>query len=109
MMPAGNSKDNLYRDLGEMEKMVNEMLETARTHQAQMTLNQQRTDVIPLVDRIAAAYRDSPPGVNLKGLPDTYELTVDPQRFQTVMRNLLNNAVRYSQNDSRPVEITLVR
>ena len=107
MMPAGNSKDNLHRDLGEMEKMVNEILETARMHQARMTLNLQRTDIIPLVERIAAAYRDSPPGVDLQHLPDTYNLTVDPQRFQTVMRNLLNNAVRYSENESQPVEITL--
>jgi signal transduction histidine kinase len=107
MMPAGSSKDNLQRDLGEIEKMVNEILETARMHQARMTLNLQRTDIIPLVDRIAAEYRDSPPGVDLQHLPDSYELTIDPQRFQTVMRNLLDNAVRYSENDSRPLEITL--
>jgi signal transduction histidine kinase len=107
MMPAGTSRNNLHRDLGEMEKMVNEILETARTHQARMALNLQHTDIIPLLDHIAAAYRDSPPGVDLQHLPDTFELTVDPQRFQTVIRNLLNNAVQYSENDSRPVKITL--
>lgn len=107
MMPAGTVKDNLHRDCGELEKMVTEILEAARTHQARMTLNLQHTDIILLLERIAAAYRDSMPGINLQGLPDTYELTVDPQRFQTVMRNLLNNAIQYSEKGGRPVVITL--
>jgi len=38
--------------MGEMEKMVKEILETARTHQARMALNLQHIDVMPHLDRI---------------------------------------------------------
>jgi signal transduction histidine kinase len=58
---------------------------------------------------VASAYRDRPPGVRVVATPPEIVLDLDAEKMRTVVRNLVENGVKYSLPDSRPVEVTATR
>jgi signal transduction histidine kinase len=64
---------------------------------------------VPILREVASAFDDAGPGVRVTcGAPEL-ELDLDGDRVRTVLRNLLENAVKYSLPDSRPVELSAAR
>ena len=85
--------------LQQMELLVQRMLETARLEASRFELKTELLDVVALVDQMVARYRVF--------VQDTHALTLsrpetqavvrgDPRRLETVLSNLLDNAVKYS-------------
>jgi len=93
-------------DLNEMEAMIAELLELERIRQGR-GLSRQRQDVVPLLREVADAYGSGPPGVRLTAPDSEVALDMDRERIKTVLRNLLENARKFSLADSRPIEIGL--
>jgi signal transduction histidine kinase len=69
-----------------------------------------RRDIVPIVGEVAASFEGRPPGVEimLDGVTEV-SLDVDAEQIRTVMRNLLENAVKYSLPDSRTIRVTISR
>ena len=105
-LPEGKSKENIRADLEEMEKMIFEILETARQHHMHGGLNRQRINLVDLLHEIIPAFENQPPGIQLSDLPKTIETNVDPDQIKTVLNNVLSNALKYSQPASDSVQIT---
>jgi signal transduction histidine kinase len=103
-------KDNLptvvRRNVGEMETMVSELLETARLDSGPGSLNLMPMDLAALVREMAMAFPDTKPGIRLGDAPDRLPLVADAKRVQTVLRNLIENALKYSGHQDRPVEVS---
>lgn len=97
------------RNVGEMETMVSELLETARLDSGPGALSLMPVDLAALVRETAHAFQDSKPGIRADGVPAGLEAVVDGQRVRTVLRNLLENALKYSGHQDRPVEVSLAR
>ncbi len=107
MLPRDSMHQNLEEDLQEMESMVTEILETSRLQSRHGRLNLETTDLVQLARNVAANYCEKNPGVVLQDLPSSMFHEIDPEQIRIVLQNLLNNAVRYSTEESPPVEITL--
>jgi signal transduction histidine kinase len=92
-------------DLAEMEIMIGELLELERLRDGS-GVRTSRQNVVAILDEVAQNFHDRPPGVRV--CPTTPEIIVDidPDRMRMVIRNLLENAVKYSLPDSRPVEVS---
>jgi len=58
---------------------------------------------------VAQGFRDVRPGVRIVSLPAELRLEFDADRIRRVLRNLFENATKYSLPDSRPVEVSLGR
>jgi signal transduction histidine kinase len=106
-LPSGYAKKNIGEDVCEMEKLVTEVLKTARIHYTHGQLNLQRVDIVQLLKGVTLAYLDQPPGVRIGKMPGKAELDVDPDRVKSVLKNLLDNAVKYSTPDSGPVQVSM--
>jgi signal transduction histidine kinase len=65
----------------------------------------ERQDLVPVLRELAEAYNSGPPGVCLLAPSSEIVLDIDREKIRTVLRNLLENARKYSLPDSRPVEI----
>lgn len=98
-------KARMAADLAEMEIMIGELLELERLRDGRR-ISTARQDVVSLLDEVARNYDDRPPSVRV--VPTTPEILVDidRDRMRTVIRNLLENAIKYSLPDSRPVEVS---
>ena len=95
--------------LRQINLLVNEMLETARLEDHRLHLSLMDVDVGALVERLVASVRmASDPGHTVKlELPaDPVVVRADPTRLETIVANLVDNAIKYSPEGGR-VEVTI--
>jgi len=104
-LPEGKARDSIADDISEMEKMINEILETARRHHLHGELKLQRTKLANLLEGILPGFKKQPPGIQSEDFPDALEINVDPEQIKTVFKNILANAIKFSTAESDPVRI----
>ena len=107
LLPEDENKAGMAGDLNEMEAMIAELLELERIREGR-GIRREIKDLVPVVREAAAGCRNGRPGVHLVLPPTEVLLDMDREKIKTVLRNLLENACKFSLPDSRPVEI-LVR
>ena len=100
------AKQSIQADMQEMEEMVTEILETARMQHKYENLKKQPTDLAELLKQTLTAFENQPPGIEIVDLPSEIEAEVDPEQIKTVFENVLNNAIKYSQPDSEPIQVS---
>jgi signal transduction histidine kinase len=100
------AKQSLQGDIEEMQKMVSEILETARRQHKYENLKKQLTNLTDLINQTTAAFENQPPGVEIVDLPSEIEVEIDAEQIKTVFENVLNNAIKYSEAESKPVQVT---
>lgn len=106
-LPAGKARDSIADDISEMEKMIHEILETARRHHLHADLKLQPTDMVTLLEEILPDFQKQPPGVRLVDFPQTLLINIDPGQIKTVFKNIISNAIKFSDAASDPVAITV--
>ena len=105
-LPEGKARDSIADDVSEMEKMINEILETARRHHLHGDLKLQPTDLASLLEAILPDFQKHPPGVQVDELPETLVINIDPGQIKTVFNNIIANGIKFSDADSDPVCIS---
>ena len=108
MMPADSLRKNLEEDLLMLESMVTEILETSRLESQNGRLNFRQLDVVELVKDVLGHISEGNPEILLKEYPENLELQADPKQLRIVLENLLNNARRFSDDASNPIEVSIV-
>jgi len=106
-LPANaEQRVRLTEDVAEMERMVSELLELERLRSGR-GLSPVRQDVLALVRVVVEEFRNRPPGVCFDAPPRAVMADVDAEKIRTVIRNLLENAVKYSLPQSRQVQVSV--
>ena len=103
----GKARDSIADDASEMEKMINEILETARRRHLHGDLKLQPTDLVSLLEGILPDYQNQPPGVQVDEFPETLIINIDPGQIKTVFKNIIANGLKFSDASSDPVRISL--
>ncbi|AYQ27490.1 MULTISPECIES: cell wall metabolism sensor histidine kinase WalK [unclassified Polaromonas] len=103
---APRERDALLRDLGEMRDLISDLLESERLASPHAALRREETDLAALVREVAA---EMPAAVHVQldlapGLP---ALALDRTRVRLLVRNLLDNALRYSADAGQPPQVSL--
>jgi signal transduction histidine kinase len=109
MAPDGMAKESIRDDLGEMETMISEILETARLDSANGKLNLEDVDLGILAAEAVADADMRAPGARLVPPAPGARLTVraDRMRVRKVLGNILDNAVKFSQGRAAPVSVRI--
>ena len=102
-----SKKNHLSRDISEMEKMVSEILETARSQGQKGYVVPEKVDLAQLTRDLVEFYASERVKINLVISEKTVTAEVDPTRVQTVLRNLIDNAIKYSAKDHCTIDIHL--
>jgi signal transduction histidine kinase len=106
LMPDDAQRARLSSDVAEMERMISGLLELERLR-AGRGVTLARRNIVPIVRAVAASYEDRQPGVRFTADVGDVQADVDAEQLRTVMRNLLENAVKYSRPDSKAIEVTV--
>ncbi len=106
MAPPGTAIDSMREEIEDLGKMVSEILETERLNNPAGSLKLQSVDLAALITQKVSKLGNQPPGLSWSGAPPLM-LQLDDQRMRLVLRNVIENALKYGKNASRPVEISL--
>jgi len=107
MLEDQEYKQCLQSDLREMELMITELLESARLSNKKNQLDKQNTDVNVLLLELLEVYKNQKPGVRYEINSSALIMKIDRERLKIVIRNVLENALKYSRNQVEPVELLL--
>lgn len=106
-VPPGTARESLREDLVEMEQLVTAILESARLARDGEEIRRQRFDLAVLLSRVTARYSNRPPGVRIDSAPVSCLIEGDADLVGTVLRNIVDNALKYSAAGADPVRIAL--
>lgn len=97
-MPDNSVKTDIKEDVAELEKMVSEILETARMKSEYGHLNHQPVNLASLLKGVVLSFSSQASQIRLEAMPEEITLNLDPERITIVLRNLITNALKYSVN-----------
>jgi len=106
-VPQGAARESMREDLVEMEQLVTAILESARLGRAGEQIRRQRIDLKLVLGRVITRFAERPPGVRLDDIAASCSIEGDPDLVATVLRNVVDNAVKYSAAAAEPVGVVL--
>ena len=106
-LPHDAHRARLAEDVVEMERMVTELLELERLRMGR-GINSSRVDLVSILRAVVQSTRGVSPGVQLATPPREVVIDVDDEKIRTVLRNLVENAIKYSLPDSGPIELSVL-
>jgi signal transduction histidine kinase len=108
LVPEGEHRDALLRDLGAMRDLITDLLESERLASGHAALQTERLALPGLVRELVAAQFAGVPLTLI--LDDSLPaLQADPMRLRLLLRNLIDNALRHGAGAAQPPQITLAR
>jgi len=108
-MPVSPVTHGMQADIHDMEVMISDILETQRLGSPYGQLNLEASNLEDLVRDVVAGYATSTPAVLLETVPSGIEVTLDRKRMQTVVKNVVDNALKYSDFGGEPVRLSVFR
>jgi signal transduction histidine kinase/CheY-like chemotaxis protein len=102
----------IYRASRHLLSMIDDILDLSRIEARRLTLKLEPTNLVPLVEEVAATARGLLRGSDVSlyvQLPDSVpEVIVDPGRIRQVLFNLLNNAIRFTNSGQIVIAVRMV-
>ncbi|GIW08508.1 MAG: hypothetical protein KatS3mg060_3313 [Dehalococcoidia bacterium] len=89
-----------------LTRLVHDLLEVSRIRLGRLSLALEAVELSSLIQRIAARYASA--GVTFQYGGGPAHVRADPARFEQVLTNVLDNAVKYS-SPGTPIEVALSR
>ena len=106
MLPENVSRSDLQGEIREMEQILQVLIEAERLNTRHAGLQRQPTIIMDLVtDLIAKFFDKSELEIVLDIDPPNMVADIDRARLALLIKNLLSNAMRYSQPESGPVTL----
>ncbi len=97
-------RSKIRNDVLEMEAMITELLETYRLESIHGILNLEKTDAVELVKTVISKLPQAK--INLNTDFAKKEVNVDKEKFTIALRNILDNAAKYSAG--KPVDVSII-
>ena len=104
LLDENETRDKLIEDVREMEQLVANILESERLNTRHAALI--RTN-LNLAEIVTTVINEQFPEDDIKQDLSAVNIGLDEVRVKLLIKNLLDNAIRYSHNSTKPVEIKL--
>ena len=106
LLDASDTQRQLVADIREMESLVAAILESERLNNRHAPLNREMTQMEQLVEEVVTIHPESS-RINSHLTPIT--ANIDPLRVKLLLKNLIDNACHYSNEQGGPVDVQLDR
>ena len=109
MMDQNPLIDNIRDEVEALGKMISEILETERLKSPAGILKVKPENMVELISLKKTRFEGSHPGISWNP-PDHFPLVpMDIERMRLVIRNLIENALKYGAEADEPIELALHR
>jgi len=98
------SLDIVLRNTDRLDRIILDFLEISRIEAARLKFNFIKTNLIEHINRVVEEMKGFSPEKNIEVVLKIDKLPiieVDPDRAMQVLRNLINNAIKFSKNNSK--------
>jgi signal transduction histidine kinase len=108
IMIDSKEKDSVLEDLREMEIMITELLETERLKNGNSALDIQKIRIKDLIANTISRFWPHKEKIRVYDISDNLFINADMLKISIVLKNLIENALKYSENSNQPIEINVV-
>ncbi len=106
-IPDGPKKQSILTDIRDIEKMITEILESERLGHGNGGLSPAPTDIKHLVTSVVSEFKNRRPPVDIQQPMPSVILEIDAERIRMVLRNVLDNAIKYSRARDENITVKL--
>jgi signal transduction histidine kinase len=106
LMPESPERTSIDEDLSEIEKKITDLLETARALNIKSSLHLSRVDLAELIQKTAALFDAGRPEIRIADMPDLTPIDLDAELIGRALKNVLDNAQKYSPDQAAPIEVS---
>jgi signal transduction histidine kinase len=108
MLEDAATRREINQDLDEMEKLIEELLETERLSSRHHALNREQVSLTRLVQKLIAE-QFAEEQIDLQLPEEPLPVTVDAPRLRLLLKNLLQNALQYTPVDEKAPQLLLCK
>ncbi len=101
------AKKTIQEDVKELEQMVTLILETARERNMAEQLKLETVSFQDLVNDLLPEFEKRKPRIRISKRWEPVTIRADREKIKTVIKNILDNAVKYSGPESDPVTLSI--
>ncbi len=106
LLPTGEKRQSIQNDVREMESLISVLLEREWLRARTDRLVTEPVDLVAVVRRVVETF-DVAPGVTFSAAMEPLVAHVDADLVRLLAQNLVDNAIKFSLPDSRPVDVRL--
>lgn len=106
MLQETELKKSIRDDVRKIDQLVNQILESYRLRSGAFQLKKAKVHLREFLEAIVEDYRTGGPGVKEISVDDHVEVNIDSMMMERVIRNLIENAQKYSAASAKPIEIS---
>ena len=107
MLPEGDKRESIADDIREMESLTSVLLERERIKIRTTRPDDDEFDLVAMTRSVVDGLAGQAPGVVLAESPEALDIRADEALLKVLVQNLVDNAVKFSLDDSGPVEVRL--
>ena len=107
LLPEGDKRDAIAQDIREMESLTTVLLEREQVRTQANQSASGRVNLVALAGNVIDGFSNTPPGVELNVPPQSLEINGDEALVKVLIQNLVDNALKFSLPDSKPVKVSL--
>lgn len=104
LLEESSAQQNIHRDLNEMEAMIGELLEAERLNGRHSALNKSETSLNEMVSHVVQEHFPERE-LRIQLDKEVPQQSLDAARMKLVVRNLLDNALKYQEEAAEPVSV----
>ncbi|MCP4000154.1 MAG: HAMP domain-containing histidine kinase [Gammaproteobacteria bacterium] len=108
MLDDAVTRESLLEDIDEMERLITDLLESEALNTRHAILRRETVNLAELIESVVSidfGHRDQM--INLDIAPDLPEAELDVTRIRLLLRNLIDNALRFNPADALPITVSL--
>lgn len=97
LLPDGVGKTQIQNDVNELNAMLTELLESERLQSSNGSLKKSAFNLADVAEEVRSEFRDEQARIVVEAKQET-TLYADKERIRLLLRNLISNALKYSQS-----------
>lgn len=107
LLPEGDKRDAIAKDIREMEALTTVLLERERIKNRAALPKNDFFDLVALTRDVVSGFEGRTPSIVISSSPDVLQVQADEALVKILLQNLIDNAVKFSPADSGPVDVQL--